>query len=71
MYAKSDVDAAERAIREAVPDAHVERTDYGWSLSAARADRTMAFVVFQVERRDRGQPEIKKDVQAVISALRL
>lgn len=69
-YCLRDVEAAKRKILQAVPDAIVERGDYGFGLSVASADMTRAFIVFRPQRDDLGQSEVIGNVDAIIAGLR-
>jgi hypothetical protein len=68
----SDVDAAEKEILEAIPQARTERGDYGFGLVAFIPQKA-GFIVFRPARPSRGdKPEdaVREDVGAVIDCLR-
>ena len=69
-YTIEDVNAAEARIRRECPDALVARTDYDWSLSVAKADRSKGFIVFRTSRPDRGRTCHIGDVGKIIAALK-
>jgi hypothetical protein len=69
-YVLGDVSAARIRIREAIPEAQFEETDYGFGLSVTGPGMKYALVVFQPGRDDIGQPEIIGDVGRIIEALR-
>jgi len=67
MYTLDEVEAAERRIRNEVPDAKFSRDDYDWTLIVATPDKSLKFIVFQ--HNDYGL-EIYGDVGRIIRELK-
>lgn len=66
----ADVAAASERIRAACPDVLLERSDYGFGLTAINPSGSVA-VVFQPGRADNGQPEIIANVDDVIARMKV
>lgn len=69
-YTVEDVDRAERAIREAAPDARIERGHYGFGLAVAHPTKRAAWIVFQPERSDAGLEEIRPGPDEIARIIR-
>lgn len=71
-YTAEDVAMAEQRIRAECPTAIISKTDYDWSLSVARSDKTQAFIVYRHERvRSDGsmQLQVIGDLDRIIAAI--
>lgn len=69
-YTLADVDAAEARIRREYPGVLVSRGDYDWALSVAKADKSIAFIVYRPGVASRNQTMAIGDVDKIIAALK-
>jgi len=68
-YSLKDVNAAEALVRKIRPNTIIQRGDYDWSLAIADKElTTSAIILFQPEREDIGQTEIKSSPETIRNA---